>query len=116
MDRGLDRWWGQRLWLGSAVGWRHGWVMATVALCGLSLGALSLVLILVARASPPLERDKAAYAQAGTHQFRVWCTGASDLTLQTEAPSGEAARAVTWARLTAEGRTTCWPIWEGRQP
>ncbi len=78
---------------------------------GVAAGALSLALTAGAHA---LDSSQDAHKQAGTHQFYVWCTGADDFTMTHDGENGRVAQIEVLGKLNDEGRTTCWPVWQGK--
>jgi len=74
-------------------------------------GALGLAAGAVLLTGPALALDSSwdAMSKAGTHQFYVWCTGASDSEQTAEGATMEDAQ----AKLAAQVGNSCWPIWQG---
>jgi hypothetical protein len=54
------------------------------------------------------------YFAKGTHRFYVWCPGASDYLVNAEGTSAEEAQMRLYNVTKAAGRTSCWPVWQGR--
>jgi len=50
----------------------------------------------------------------GKHQFYVWCAGASDYVTTASGANAEDAQMKLYDANKARGRTTCWPVWQGR--
>ena len=52
----------------------------------------------------------------GKHQFYVWCAGSSDYEATATGRNAEDAQLKLYTANKAHGRTTCWPVWQGRVP
>ena len=50
----------------------------------------------------------------GTHQFYVWCSGRSDYIATAEGSNAEEAQMTLYGAVKAAGKTSCWPVWQGR--
>jgi hypothetical protein len=50
----------------------------------------------------------------GKHQFYVWCAGSSDAMATASGRNAEDAQLKLYDSLKASGRSTCWPVWQGR--
>lgn len=52
----------------------------------------------------------------GTHQFYVWCSGAGagDYVATAEGANAEEAQMKLYNAAKAGGKTSCWPVWQGR--
>lgn len=50
----------------------------------------------------------------GKHQFYVWCAGASDYTATASGANAEDAQMKLYDAAKAVGRSSCWPVWQGR--
>ncbi len=81
---------------------------------GIAAVLLSSAPFLAAVASETLDSSQEARFMDGTHQFYVWCTGADDFTVAQAGETAEAAQKALLAALKADGRSTCWPVWQGR--
>lgn len=62
-----------------------------------------------------LDSSQEARAAAGDHQFYVWCTGTDDFSMTQNGGSAEEAQKAAYEKLKADGKSTCWPIWQGRK-
>jgi heme exporter protein D len=51
---------------------------------------------------------------SGRHQFYVWCAGSADSTAVSVGANAETAQMRLYQSLKAAGRSTCWPVWQGR--
>src|SRR5258707_15750219 len=50
----------------------------------------------------------------GTHQFFVWCSGTSDYVATAEGMNAEEAQMKLYQAAKGAGKTSCWPVWQGR--
>jgi heme exporter protein D len=50
----------------------------------------------------------------GTHQFYVWCAGQADYLATAKGANAEEAQMTLYRQIKAEGKTACWPVWQGR--
>ena len=50
----------------------------------------------------------------GTHQFYVWCSGAHDYVATASGANAEDAQMKVYNAAKAAGRSSCWPVWQGR--
>jgi len=51
---------------------------------------------------------------SGKHEFYVWCAGSADSLAVSTGSDAEAAQMRLYQSLKAAGRSTCWPVWQGR--
>ena len=51
---------------------------------------------------------------AGTHQFYVWCPGSKNYSATAQGSNAEEAQMKLYNAAKAAGRSTCWPVWQGR--
>ncbi|HWA89556.1 MAG TPA: hypothetical protein VG889_05935 [Rhizomicrobium sp.] len=51
---------------------------------------------------------------AGTHHFYVWCAGGHDYTATETGSSASDAQMKLYDKNKKAGRSTCWPVWQGR--
>ncbi len=51
---------------------------------------------------------------AGKHQFYVWCATGGDFTAYQSGISAEDAQMKLYDSAKEQGRTSCWPVWQGR--
>ena len=54
------------------------------------------------------------YLAPGQHQFYVWCAGSTDFMSTQAGENAEDAQLRLYDAVKASGRTTCWPLWQGR--
>lgn len=50
----------------------------------------------------------------GTHQFYVWCAGSSYFSTTASGRNAEDAQLRLYDSFKAAGRSSCWPLWQGR--
>jgi hypothetical protein len=81
---------------------------------GAAVGGMMFAAAGVAVASNFLSSAQSDFNTPGRHQFYVWCAGSSDY-LATEAGSNAAdAQMRLYSATKASGRSSCWPVWQGR--
>jgi hypothetical protein len=51
---------------------------------------------------------------AGTHQFYVWCADSHDYNATEYGDSASDAQMKLYEKAKAAGKSTCWPVWQGR--
>jgi len=68
----------------------------------------------VAVASNFLSSAQTDFYAPGKHQFYVWCAGSSDYMTTQSGASAEDAQMKLYNAAKAGGRSTCWPVWQGR--
>ena len=68
----------------------------------------------VAAASSFTSSGQSAYVAHGKHQFYVWCAGGADYMAMQSGANAEDAQMKLYDATKASGRTTCWPIWQGK--
>ena len=54
------------------------------------------------------------FFSGGRHEFYVWCAGSADSLAVSAGADAEAAQMKLYQNLKAAGRSTCWPVWQGR--
>lgn len=77
--------------------------------CGVTFGIAG-----VAAASGFSSSAQTAYVAQGKHQFYVWCAGSSDYMAEQNGTNAEDAQMKLYNSTKAAGKTTCWPIWQGK--
>lgn len=50
----------------------------------------------------------------GTHQFYVWCAGGTDYMANANGKNAEDAQMKLYDAAKANGKASCWPVWQGR--
>jgi hypothetical protein len=76
-------------------------------------GALFAVAGIAAAGNFASDRQGDFFA-AGTHQFYVWCNGAHDYVATEKGANAEEAQMKLYNAAKAAGRSSCWPVWQGR--
>ncbi|HEY5047263.1 MAG TPA: hypothetical protein VII49_04490 [Rhizomicrobium sp.] len=54
------------------------------------------------------------FFSGGRHQFYVWCASSHNALAIESGANAEDAQLKLYRSLKASGRTTCWPVWQGR--
>jgi len=88
-------------------------VMKITSVVGAAVAAV-IVAAGVAFAGNFASSHQADYFAAGTHQFYVWCAGGSDYTATESGSSAPDAQMRLYEKAKQQGRSTCWPLWQGR--
>lgn len=68
----------------------------------------------VAVASNFLSSAQTDFYAPGKHQFYMWCAGASDYMATENGRDAEDAQMKLYTAAKSFGRSTCWPVWQGR--
>lgn len=68
----------------------------------------------VAVAANFISSKQADFFASGKHQFYVWCAGSSDYMAIESGASAEDAQMRLYNSNKRVGKTTCWPVWQGR--
>ncbi len=81
--------------------------------------AAAVVGIMVAAAGVAVAANFASSRQTdffapGKHQFYVWCAGGKDYVALQSGASAQDAQMRLYNAAKAAGRSTCWPVWQGR--
>ncbi len=79
-------------------------------LMGLAAGT---VMLLGAGTALALDSSVEAMEAGGSHQFYVWCTGMDDYEATADGSDWRAAQTALWSDLQGQGRSNCWPVWQG---
>ncbi len=79
-------------------------------LMGLAAGA---AMLMAAGTALALDSSVEAMEVGGTHQFYVWCTGMDDYEATADGGDWRSAQLALWNDLQGQGRSTCWPVWQG---
>jgi hypothetical protein len=77
-------------------------------------GGVVLAVTGVALAANFASNRQSDFFAAGKHQFYVWCAGGSDYTAMQDGQSAEDAQMRLYNHVKAAGKTSCWPVWQGR--
>jgi hypothetical protein len=81
---------------------------------GAAAGGVIFAVAGVAVASNFLSNGQSAFYAPGKHQFYVWCAGATDYMATEAGSNAEDAQMRLYNATKATGRTSCWPVWQGR--
>lgn len=68
----------------------------------------------VAAAGNFISSADTAFYSSGKHQFYVWCAGSADALTTAAGANAEDAQLKLYQSLKSRGRSTCWPVWQGR--
>lgn len=79
-----------------------------------SIGCILFTAAGVAAAGNFASNRDADYFAKGTHEFYVWCAGGSDYLTRADGASAETAQLSLYRSIKAAGKTSCWPVWQGR--
>jgi hypothetical protein len=79
------------------------------AICGVFVAAAG-----VAMATGFTSSRQVDFFASGNHEFYVWGAGGSDYFASMRGTSAEDAQMKLYNAVKAAGRTTCWPVWQGR--
>ena len=88
--------------------------MTTKRIVAAAVGGILVAIAGVAVASNFTSAEQSDFFAPGTHQFYVWCTGTSDYLATANGANAEDAQMKLYDASKAHGRSTCWPIWQGR--
>ena len=77
-------------------------------------GGILVAVAGVAVASNFSSSKQSDFFASGKHQFYVWCAGGSDYVATANGANAEDAQMKLYDANKARGRTTCWPVWQGR--
>lgn len=81
------------------------------------LGAASAGIIIaagVAVAGNFSSNHRTDFYASGTHQFYVWCSGSPDFLAMQSGASATDAQSKLYDKTKKQGRSACWPVWQGR--
>ncbi len=81
---------------------------------GVAAGAMIFAAAGVAAAGNFSSSAHTDYFAGGRHQFYVWCAGSGDHMATATGRDAEDAQLRLYVALKAAGRSTCWPVWQGR--
>lgn len=88
--------------------------MTNRRILGAVVGGVIFAVAGVAVASNFLSSAQTDFYAPGKHQFYVWCAGSSDYMATAKGANAEDAQMKLYDANKAVGRSTCWPIWQGR--
>jgi hypothetical protein len=81
---------------------------------GATAGLVLLAVTGVAVAANFTSSQPADFFAPGKHQFYVWCAVGGDFTTYEVGTSAEDAQMKLYEGNKAKGRSTCWPVWQGK--
>jgi len=81
---------------------------------GAAAGGVLLAVTGVAVAANFTSSRQTDFFAPGKHQFYVWCARGGDYTAYEQGNSAEDAQMKLYNAAKAQGRTTCWPVWQGK--
>ena len=79
-----------------------------------AIGGLIVAAAGVAVAANFTSSHRSDFFAPGKHQFYVWCAGSSDYMATRTGKNAEDAQMKLYNATKAEGKTSCWPVWQGR--
>lgn len=88
--------------------------MMTKRVLGAAAGGVMVAVAGVAVAANFTSSKQADFFAPGKHQFYVWCAGGSDYMALQSGASAEDAQMRLYNDTKRSGKTTCWPVWQGR--
>lgn len=88
--------------------------MTARRILGAVVGGVIFAIAGVAVGANFLSSAQTDFYAAGKHQFYVWCAGSSDYMATAAGANAEDAQMKLYNATKAAGRTTCWPVWQGR--
>jgi hypothetical protein len=90
--------------------------MTTMRVLAAVAGGVLVAIAGVAVASNFTSTRQSDFFAPGKHQFYVWCAGSSDYVATASGRNAEDAQMKLYDASKAHGRSTCWPVWQGRVP
>ena len=81
---------------------------------GAAAGGVMVAIAGVAVAANFTSNRQSDFFASGKHQFYVWCAGGSDYMAVQSGASAEDAQMRLYNRAKTAGKTSCWPVWQGR--
>jgi hypothetical protein len=88
--------------------------MTIKRIVGAAVAGVLVAIAGVAAASDFSSSAHTAFFASGHHQFYVWCAGGADYMAQQSGSNAEDAQMRLYNSVKAQGRTNCWPVWQGR--
>lgn len=84
--------------------------VVAMAIGGVILAAAGVALA----ANMTSSSSQSDYFAPGKHNFYVWCAHGADYRATSVGASAEDAQIRLYDKVKASGKTTCWPVWQGR--
>jgi len=81
-----------------------------------AVGGVIVAVAGVAVAANFTSSARSDFFASGKHQFYVWCAGGSDYMATVAGANAEDAQMKLYDSAKAHGKSTCWPVWQGRVP
>ena len=81
---------------------------------GAAVGGIMVAVAGVAVAANFSSSKQSDFFSPGKHQFYVWCAGGVDYMAMQNGDSAEDAQMRLYNAAKAHGKTSCWPVWQGR--
>jgi hypothetical protein len=88
--------------------------MTVRRILGAIVGGMIFAVAGVAVAANFLSSAQTDFYASGKHQFYVWCAGGTDYMATQSGTNAEDAQMKLYNITKAAGRSTCWPVWQGR--
>ncbi len=90
--------------------------MAMRRVLAAAVGGVMVAVAGVAVAANFTSSGRNDFFSPGKHQFYVWCAGGHDYMATETGQNAEDAQTKLYDAVKAEGKSTCWPVWQGRIP
>jgi hypothetical protein len=81
---------------------------------GAAVGGVMVAVAGVAVAANLTSNHQTDFFAPGKHQFYVWCAGGTDYTAMQAGDSAQDAQMKLYNAAKSVGKSTCWPVWQGR--
>ncbi len=79
-----------------------------------AVGGIVLAVTGVALAANLGSSRQSDFFSPGKHQFYVWCAAGSYYMAMSNGASAEDAQMKLYNAVKAAGKTSCWPVWQGK--
>ncbi len=88
--------------------------MSMGRILGAAVGGVLVAAAGVAVAANFTSAGRTDFFSPGKHQFYVWCAGSADYMATEYGQNAEDAQMRLYDATKAHGKSTCWPVWQGR--
>ena len=88
--------------------------MTTKRVLAAAAGGVMVAIAGVAVAATFTSSKQSDFYAPGRHQFYVWCAGSTDFMAMQNGASAEDAQMRLYNSEKRAGKTSCWPVWQGR--
>jgi len=88
--------------------------MKFIRLCLGLLAFAALAAAGVAVAANMTSSRNSDFYSPGKHQFYVWCASGESRTVYQDGAAADDAQNKLYASQKAAGKSTCWPMWQGK--